>query len=140
QDTAYGTLLRGRRQQLHARITATLERQFPEIAKTRPEVLARHCTEARLIEKAIGYWTQAALTSANRYAMVEASLQSRKGLALLHHLVEGPARWRSELGLQIILGWMEFALKGEGASEVWEAIVRARALCDQLEDRSNLGH
>src|SRR5262249_35087035 len=31
-------------------------------------------------------------------------------------------------------------LKGEGASEVWEAIVRARALCDQLEDRSNLGH
>src|SRR5262245_12117524 len=38
QDTAYGTLLRGRRQQLHARITATLERQFPEMAKTRPEV------------------------------------------------------------------------------------------------------
>src|SRR5262245_22223052 len=43
QDTAYGTLLRGRRQQLHARITATLESQFPEIAKTRPELLARHC-------------------------------------------------------------------------------------------------
>jgi len=31
QDAAYGTLLRGRRQQLHARIAATLEDQFPEI-------------------------------------------------------------------------------------------------------------
>src|ERR1700730_14996 len=29
QDTAYGTLLRSRRQQLHARIAATLEDQFP---------------------------------------------------------------------------------------------------------------
>ena len=55
QDAAYSTLLRRRRQQLHTRITATLERQFPEIAKTRPEILARHCTEAGLVEKAIGY-------------------------------------------------------------------------------------
>src|SRR5262245_28811695 len=139
QDAAYGTLLRGRRQQLHARITATLERQFPEVAKTRPEVLARHCTEAGMIEKAIGYWTQAVLMSLNRFAVVEATLQARKGLALLHHLVDGPVRWRNELGLLNLLGWAELALKGEGASEVWEASTRARALCDQLEDRSSLG-
>jgi class 3 adenylate cyclase len=94
QDAAYSTLLRGRRQQLHARIAATLEGQFPEMAKTRPEVLARHCTEAGLVEKAVGYWAQAALTSSNRYAMVEADLQSRKGLALLPDLDEGPVRWR----------------------------------------------
>jgi len=100
--------------------------------------LARHCTEAGLIEKAIGYWTKAAQESA-RYALVEATLQSRKGLALLHHLVDEPMRWRSELELQFILGWTEFALKGEGAPEVWEASLRARALCDQLEDRSYLG-
>ena len=30
QDAAYGTLLRSRRQQIHARIAATLEDQFPE--------------------------------------------------------------------------------------------------------------
>src|SRR5262249_4585826 len=35
--------------------------------------------------------------------------------------------------------WTEFALKGEGASEVWETSLRVRALCDQLEDRSHLG-
>ena len=31
QDAAYSTLLRGSRQQLHARIAATLESRFPEI-------------------------------------------------------------------------------------------------------------
>src|SRR5262249_42942006 len=139
QDTAYGTLLRGRRQQLHARITARLERQFPAIAKTRPELLARHCTEAGLIEKAIGCWIKAARESHARHALVEATLQSRKGLALLLNLVDGPVRWRHELELQSLLGWAEYALKGEGASGVWEASTRARALCDQLEDRSNLG-
>ena len=138
QDAVYSTLLRGRRQQLHAHIAATLEGQFPEVAKTRPEVLARHFTEAGLVEVAIGYWTQAALMSSERYAIVEANIQVRKGLLLLSNLVEGPARWRSELGLQVLLGRAEFALKGEGASEVWEAITRARFLCNQLEDRSSL--
>jgi predicted ATPase len=47
QDAAYDTLLRGRRQQIHSRIAATLEGQFPEIVEKQPEVLARHCGEAR---------------------------------------------------------------------------------------------
>src|SRR5262249_1484229 len=70
---------------------------------------------------------------------VEANLQARKGLTLLQHLEEGPVRSRSELGLQILIGNTDFALKGEGASEAWEAMTRARALYDQLEDKSNLG-
>src|SRR6516225_7098516 len=40
QDAAYSTLLRSRRQQLHGRIAATLERQFPEIVAARPALLA----------------------------------------------------------------------------------------------------
>src|SRR6516164_1540174 len=52
QDAAYGTLLRERRRALHARIAETLEDQFAEIAESQPELLARHCTEAGLIEKA----------------------------------------------------------------------------------------
>src|SRR6202021_2306239 len=50
QDAAYGTLLREPRRALHARIAQTLERQFAEIAESRPELLARHYTEAGLIE------------------------------------------------------------------------------------------
>ena len=55
QDAAYGTLLREPRRALHARITDTLESQFAEIAESQPEILARHCTEAGLIEKAAGF-------------------------------------------------------------------------------------
>ncbi len=46
QDAAYGTLLREPRRALHARIAEALESQFPEIAESQPELLARHCTEA----------------------------------------------------------------------------------------------
>ena len=51
QDAAYGTLLREPRRALHARIAETLESQFAEIAENQPELLARYCTEAGLIEK-----------------------------------------------------------------------------------------
>ena len=59
QDAAYGTLLREPRRALHARIAETLESQFAEIAENQPELLARHCTEAGLIEKAVGLWGKA---------------------------------------------------------------------------------
>ena len=59
QDAAYGTLLREPRRALHARIAETLESQFTEIAENQPELLARHCTEAGLIEKAAGLWGKA---------------------------------------------------------------------------------
>jgi predicted ATPase len=54
QDAAYGTLLREPRRALHARIAEAIEDQFPDTAESQPELLARHCTEARLIGK--GRW------------------------------------------------------------------------------------
>jgi class 3 adenylate cyclase/tetratricopeptide (TPR) repeat protein len=139
RDAAYSTLLRSRRQQLHDGIIKTLESQFPEIVAAQPQVLAQHCTEAGRINEAIDYWTKASQMSLTRSAMVEASLQSGKGLALLDGLIESPERQRKELALQTALGWAKFASKGEGAPEVGEAFIRARALCDELGDRSSLG-
>ena len=52
QDAAYGTLLREPRRALHARIAETLEVHFADIAESWPQLLARHYTEAGLIEKA----------------------------------------------------------------------------------------
>jgi predicted ATPase len=56
QDAAYDTLLREPRRALHAHIAETLQRQFGDIAENRPEILARHCTEAGEIEKASILW------------------------------------------------------------------------------------
>ena len=72
QDAAYGTLLREARRALHARVAETLETQFPEIAASQPELLARHCTEAGLTEKAVGLWGKAGQRSLERSALVEA--------------------------------------------------------------------
>jgi predicted ATPase len=62
RDAAYHTLLRSRRQQLHAHIVATLEDRFPEIAVDQPALLAHHCTEAGLTEKAVAYVLRAEVT------------------------------------------------------------------------------
>ena len=70
QDAAYGTLLREPRRALHARIAETLEDGFADIAENQPEVLARHCTEAGLIEKAANLWGKAGQRSFERSALV----------------------------------------------------------------------
>src|SRR6476661_8401713 len=81
QDAAYGTLLREPRRALHTRIAETFERQFPEIAESQPELLARHCTKADLIEKSARLWGKAGLRSQERSALVEAAEQLSHALA-----------------------------------------------------------
>jgi predicted ATPase len=81
QDAAYGTLLREPRRALHVRIAETLESQFADIAENEPEVLARHCTEAGLTEKATDLWEKAGQRSLARSALVEAVEQLRARLA-----------------------------------------------------------
>ena len=76
QDAAYGTLLREPRRALHARIAETLESQFAEMTETRPELLARQCAEAGLIEKAAGAVGQ------SRTAIIGALRADRSGRAV----------------------------------------------------------
>ena len=130
QDAAYSTLLRSSRQQLHARIAATLESRFPEIVAAEPSLLAQHCTEAGLAEKAISYWLKAGQQSISRCAMTEAVAQLRKGLDLLSSIPDGAARQEQELDLQITLGHALMAAKGLAAPEPGEAFARARQLCE----------
>jgi class 3 adenylate cyclase/tetratricopeptide (TPR) repeat protein len=139
QDTAYGTLLRERRQQLHGRIAAALEQQFPEIAETQPEQLARHCAEAGFVEKAVGYCLKAGQQAIARGTMIEAVAQLRKGLDILAGLPNGTARQQQELDLQIALGHALDVTKGLAAFEPGEAYARARQLCEQLDRPAQLG-
>ena len=86
QDAAYGTLLREPRRALHARIAETLESQFTEIAESQPELLARHCTEAGLIEKAATFWGRAGRRSLDRSALVEAMEQLTRAIVQIETL------------------------------------------------------
>ena len=103
QDAAYGTLLREPRRALHARIAETLESQFAEIAESQPELLARHCTEAGLIEKAAGLWGKAGQRSLERSALVEAAEQLTRALDQIATLPATPALRREQIKLQVAL-------------------------------------
>jgi predicted ATPase len=138
QDAAYSTLLRSRRQQLHGRIATTLEDQFSEIVAAQPALLAWHCTEAGLVEKAIGYRLSAGQQGLARSAMTEAVAQLRSGLALLTGLPDGAGRQQRELDFQIALGGALTATQGYGAPVVSEAYDQARRLCEQLGQPARL--
>ena len=117
QDAAYGTLLREPRRALHARIAETLESQFAEIAESQPELLARHCTEAGLIEKAAGLWGKAGQRSLERSALVEAVAQLTRALDQIATLPATPALRREEIKLQVALITPLIHVKGYAAPE-----------------------
>jgi predicted ATPase len=134
QDAAYQSLLKSTRQQYHQRIAQVLEAQFPAIVDQQPELLAYHCTEAGLTEKAVGYWHTAAQRSVERSAHVEAIAHLRQGLQLLQTLPETPERTQHEVDMHIALGASFIAVKGYAAAEVGETYTYARQLCQSLED------
>jgi class 3 adenylate cyclase/predicted ATPase len=129
QDAAYQSLLKSKRQQLHARIAQVLEQRSPETAADPPELLAHHCTQAGFIEKGIDYWYAAARQAMARSAMVEAEAQLSIALDLLTGLPAGPERDRKEVNLQIALGATLIATRGWAVPEVDRTYARARELC-----------
>ena len=133
RDAAYSTLLREPRRALHARIAETLESQFADICENQPELLARHCTEAGLIEKAAALWGKAGLRSAQRSALVEASEQLRRALDQIATLTATPALRREEIKLQVALITPFLHVSGYAAPETRAAVERARLLIEQAE-------
>ena len=119
-------MLRRRRQQLHAHIAATLERQFPEIVAAQPQLLAQHCAEAGLADKAIDYSLKAGQQAVARSALAEAAGQLRKGLKLIAAIADSQSQLQYELDLQMALGPALLATKGFAASEVGDTFARAR--------------
>jgi predicted ATPase len=133
QDAAYGTLLRQPRRALHARIADTLESQFAEIAESQPELLARHFTEAGLIDKAASLWGKAGLRSKERSALVEAVEQLTRALGQLATLPSTRALRREEIKLQVALINPLQHVKGQAAPDTKAAAERARLLIEQAE-------
>ncbi|MFO0816994.1 MAG: AAA family ATPase [Pirellulales bacterium] len=129
QDSAYNSLLKKRRQQMHEGIATTLETHFPEVAHRQPELLAHHFTEAALVKRAVEYWLKAGKKAQAVSANVEAISHLRRGLNLLSSLEPSRERDQLELAFQTTLGPILMAARGWSAPEVGEAIERARQLC-----------
>jgi tetratricopeptide (TPR) repeat protein len=133
QDAAYSTMLRGRRQHIHARVATTLESQFPEIAAAQPQLMAYHCAEAAFNDKAVGYRLKAGQQAVARSAMTEAVAQLQRGLELLANMPEESRPVQHELDLQIALGRALMAARGYSAPAVADTLDRARALAERFD-------
>jgi tetratricopeptide (TPR) repeat protein len=138
QDAAYSTLLRSRRQQLHAQIAATLEDRFPEVVTAQPALLAQHCEEGGLTEKAVDYWLAAGRQAWGRSAAAEAVALLGRGLALVPNLPDPNSRRERELDLLIVLDRALVANQGWGVPELAEVHSRARDLALALNRRRAL--
>jgi class 3 adenylate cyclase/tetratricopeptide (TPR) repeat protein len=132
QDAAYDSLLKSRRQELHAKIARVIETRFPTIKTTEPELLAHHLTAAGLVEAAIPLWQKAGELALKRVALTEAIAHLSQGLELVSSLPWSSQRDASELGLRSVLGPAWQALKGWPAPEVWTSLHPALALAKSL--------
>jgi predicted ATPase len=138
QDAAYGTLLRGRRQELHARVAVVLEQDFSDLVERRPELLAHHLTAAGEIERAVDEWRKAGQHAAARLAHLEAIRHFERGLAELAALPEGSARDKREIELQLARGLSLLTAKGLTAVEAEQAYTRAHELAGRQGDQRQL--
>ena len=131
QDAAYGTLLRDRRQEVHARVASVLQQTFSDLVERQPELLAHHLAGAGQAEHAVAQWLKAGQRAAARSAHSEAIGHFGRGLALLATLPQRPERDRQEIDLQLAKGVSLSTLKGFSSAEAAEAYTRARDLSEK---------
>src|SRR5215472_2460933 len=134
RDAIYDSLLRNKRQQIHADIAAILESDFPEVVENHPEILAYHYQEAGNHQPAIRCWFESGQRALAHSANVEAIANFRKALGLLTALPDTSERTKQEIDIQLALGIPLIAVRGYASAETREAFSRARTLCLRLGD------
>ena len=128
RDAAHDSLLKSRRQQLHARIAEAIERHRSETASKEPQILAQHYAEAGFAKRSASAWLEAGRLAASRSASQEAALQFARGIDVLRGMEAGEERDRLELDLQVGLGSACAVAHGHPAAETERAWSRAIAL------------
>ncbi|MGC1825624.1 MAG: adenylate/guanylate cyclase domain-containing protein, partial [Pseudolabrys sp.] len=132
RDAIYDSLLRSKRQQIHADIASILEHDLPELVENQPEILAYHYQEAGDHQLAIRFWFKSGQRALTNSANVEAIANFRKALQLLNALPEASEHIKQEVDIQLALGIPLIAVRGYTSAETREAFSRALNLCQRL--------
>jgi class 3 adenylate cyclase/tetratricopeptide (TPR) repeat protein len=138
RDTAYESLLLGRRRELHERVARTLEERFPELAANEPELLAHHFGEAGLATAACDYRMRAGDRALNRSAYKEAVAHFSAGLKLADTLPQPTDRMRRQLDFLLKLGPTVGIARGMQSMELEDVYKRASELGERLNDDAAL--
>jgi hypothetical protein len=134
QDAAYDSLLKAKRQQLHAQIAHALEKEFSGRVVDEPELLAHHYTQAGKLAEAIPLWRKAGELALTRVVLQEAVGHLQKGLALIERLPPVPERDALELSIRELLYVAWIGLRGWAAPEVG---VNATAILQLVKTERN---
>ena len=138
QETAYHSLLKSTRKDLHRHTASVIEKDYPELAQQQPALMAWHYGEAGEGVKAAGLWAQAARLSLQAFANHEAIAQAERGLAIVHSLPPSAQQVGLEIPLQSALGMGLLATRGYAAAEARQAFSRAMELCEKAGDTPQL--
>ena len=132
RDSAYNSLLRRSRSELHLRFAQFLETQEP--AQRQPELLARHYDEAGDTARALEYWTEAGDMAVAQGAQAEAAAHFSEAKQLYDQLPENAQDDVRELSILIRLGQAQFGALGGAAPETRASFDRAALLADKDGD------
>jgi tetratricopeptide (TPR) repeat protein len=129
-DAAYESLLKRRREELHARVLAELGR----LADTPPELLATHAAAAGFTSQAIQLWAKAAALAMSRNAFGEAASHVGQALRLNEALPSSGESLVERLDLLLALGQATIPLRGYSHSDSVAVFSRAHDLAQELND------
>ncbi|HEV7920381.1 MAG TPA: AAA family ATPase [Thermoanaerobaculia bacterium] len=132
QEALHESLLKRQRKQYHKLVAEVLEEKFPEAVRLEPELVARHCAEADLHEKAARYYLAAAQRAHATSANAEVLGHTANALTMLEREPDTEERARLELAVRCVQGSALVAMRGWAADECGECWRRARELCDRL--------
>jgi len=138
QDVAYNSLLKTARRDYHGQIAHVIVEQFPQMAETQPEIVARHFTEAGLPNDAIRYWLKAGERATRLSSNLDSISHFERGLALLESIEDSAQRARIEYRFCLALLTPLIAAKGYTAPELERIFERALRLSEEIGDTENI--
>lgn len=132
QETAYGSMLRIRRQEIHQKFAEVLKENFKLICENQPGLLAHHLTQAGKPLQAIPQWLIAGQYSSKTNAAKEAVAHLNKGLELLPQVKNEEERNNLELDFRLTLGGSYMVSHGFPHPLVKETFNRAQEIAKSM--------
>jgi class 3 adenylate cyclase/tetratricopeptide (TPR) repeat protein len=137
-EVAYGSLTRGRRRALDARIVAALEARRPSGSDRRDiDRLARHATRGEIWDKAVLYSRMAGQQALSRHAHRAAAAYLEQAIAALAQVATAPGSTALAIDLRLEL---RYALGPLGQyRRVFELLTEAKQLAETSGETGRLG-
>ena len=138
QNVLFASLQPTRRAALSGRIAKSLETHHGDETAPIAGRLAVLFETARDFAKAARYFYVAAQRTVVLFGWQETWSLADRGLAAVRGLPEGPERLQTELRLQMLRAVAIRFSKGWSSSDLEKSLVRARQICQQLQDAPEL--